>query len=475
MKILLVKPPKNKNVISTSLYEPLELEYLAASVHNHDVEILDMRIHRNLRSTLLRFNPELIGLTAYTCDYNITRSILKQIRQFSEKIIIAVGGAHATFMPQDFILPEVNVIFLGYADTTFPRYIEHINNHAELVKIPNIVLIKDGVAEYTHRIDLKPDIENLPLPARHITRKYRKFYHDPVRNRLALVMTSRGCPFKCNFCACWKLMHGKVVMRSAESIAHELKTLPNDISVVYFSDDNTFSDIERMWKLSELLKKHNIKKKLQMYARADTIVKHPDLFLELKTSGLQFLTVGLESFQDDDLDYFNKKTSVNVNDQAIRILKDLDIHILSHFIIRPDYDKADFKKLYNYVVLNNLYRPAFPVLTPLPGTELYKETKSLFQIRNFDFFDFAHSILPTKLEADDFYQQLASLYQKSYSIRRYSKHIMSRMMALNRKKYYTDNTDGITLFKLILVKLFTVYTFHKLRNSHKNKLLKKYL
>jgi len=69
MKILLVKPPLNPGLATTSLYEPLELEYLAASVKGSDVRILDMRIDRNLHHELLNFKPDLVGITAYTCDY----------------------------------------------------------------------------------------------------------------------------------------------------------------------------------------------------------------------------------------------------------------------------------------------------------------------------------------------------------------------------------------------------------------------
>ena len=62
-------------------------------------------------------------------------------------------------------------------------------------------------------------------------------------------------------------MDGKYAARTPESIIDELKSLPEEIEVVYFSDDNTFNDIDRMWRLSELLKKNNIRKKLQMYAQ----------------------------------------------------------------------------------------------------------------------------------------------------------------------------------------------------------------
>jgi radical SAM superfamily enzyme YgiQ (UPF0313 family) len=221
-----------------------------------------------------------------------------------------------------------------------------------------------------------------------------------------------------------------------------------------------------MWKLSSLIKENNIRKKLQMYARADTIVKHPELFKDLKEAGLQFITVGLESFQNKDLEIYNKKTSVTLNTEAIKILKNLDIHVLAHFIVKPEYTVEDFGNLYKYVVSNNLFRPAFPVLTPLPGTELYQETIHTFRITNYDFFDFAHSILPTKLPDKEFYRQLADLYSKSYSLRRFLNYKINKLLSFHNNIFKSKNTDGITFIKLIFIYLFSKRMVNKIRKSY---------
>ncbi len=469
MKILLVKPPLNPHLLTTSLYEPLELEYLGASVKSSYVRILDMRIDRNLHKELSDFKPDLVGITAYTCDYNTVVQILREIRDFNGSVKTVVGGHHATFMPGDFVLPSVDAVFLGYADSTFPRYVSAFNDPERQKDIPNIVLIDGKSVFYTKRDTSAPDLNSLPLPDRTLTLQYRRKYHDPVRNRLTLLMTSRGCPSRCNFCACWKLMDGKYSARTPESIIDELKCLPEENKVIYFSDDNTFTNIDRMWKLCGLIKKYNIKKKFQMYARADTIVKHQALFGELAGAGLQFITVGFESFSDRDLDYYSKKTSVAMNNQAIQILKKLNIYILAHFIIRPEYTAEDFKQLFKYISDNNLFRPAFPVLTPLPGTELYENTVNTFTITNFDFFDFTHSVLPTRLEDREFYRQLTRIYVKSFSILRYFKHRIKRFFLSKSERYFTDNTDGITAFRLLLISYHGLALFFKMRFSYLKK------
>lgn len=463
MKILLVKPPQNPLLQTGCLYEPLELEYLAASVKDHDVRILDMRIDKNLSGEIGKFKPKMIGITGYTTDYNQVIKLLRAIKQQDSTITTVVGGHHATFSAEDYNRPFTDYVFKGYADSTFPRFVAALHNRPELEAIPDIGIVENGKIIFSGKDTSLPDLNTLPLPARELTQKYNKKYHDSVMNRVALLMTSRGCPFRCNFCACWKLMDGKYASRSPESIIEELKKMPERMEVVYFSDDNTFHDIGRMWKLNSLIRENGIRKKFQMYARADTIVKHQDLFRELTGSGLQFLTVGLESIRSDDLDYYNKKTSVEINNKAIMILKEMNIHIMAHFIIRPEYGKEDFRELYRYVSRNNLFRPAYPVLTPLPGTDLFEEKNSEFLTRNYDYFDFVHSVLPTKLPKKEFYRQLSGIYVRSYSPLRVVRHRLNRILSMNKTRYFTGNIDGASFMRCVLIYMAGVSNFLKLR------------
>src|SRR5512137_2772329 len=107
MKILLVKPPLNRYLLAPNHDEPLELEYLGAAVAGHDVRILDMRIDARLDRALSGFRPDLVGITAFTCDYNAALAILKEVKKTDPKVTTAVGGHHATVLPADFARPFV--------------------------------------------------------------------------------------------------------------------------------------------------------------------------------------------------------------------------------------------------------------------------------------------------------------------------------------------------------------------------------
>jgi hopanoid C-3 methylase len=469
MRILLVKPPLNKNLLVPGNDEPLELEYVAAAAGGHDVEIFDMRIDRNLWKKLGRFRPDLVGITAYTCDVRAAKDVLREVKKFDARIRTAVGGHHATVLPSDFAFPFVDVIFLGPADDSFKQYVALLAGGGDVRGTNNIALVAGGGLTFTEPRPSVDDLDRLPWPARHLTRDYRKYYRDSVRNITGMIVSSRGCPYRCTFCACWKIMGGKYFMRSPESVVDEFAALPEEIELVCFADDNTLHSTRRAWRMIELIETRGLRKRFMMYARTDLIVAHPDLMAGLKEIGLEYLLVGIESFRDEELKKLNKKVAAETNIEALRVLRKLEISVSPHLIVDPDFTKDDFRQLLAYVRKLELFRPVYTVLTPLPGTTLYEENYGRLAIRDYDFFDFTHSVLPTKLSRRDFYRQYASLYNKSYSFTRYFRW-KRRALAdhwRKKKRHEPPASDRIPFFLLAFLRLYGLRLYLKVRRRYK--------
>jgi radical SAM superfamily enzyme YgiQ (UPF0313 family) len=281
-------------------------------------------------------------------------------------------------------------------------------------------------------------------------------------------MTSRGCPFRCTFCACWKLMNGKYRVKSNAAVIQDLKTLPDYTDVVYFSDDNTLDNVNRAWELGALIKANAIKRKFHMYARVSTIVKHPQLLASLREAGLDCLTVGFESISDHMLQKLNKKSTVAKNNQAIRILKKLGISIQAHFIIDPEFTIQDFDDLYRYLCDKSLYRAAFPVLTPLPGTDLYDELQDQILIKDYDYVDFCHALLPTRLRRTEFYAQLASLYRKSYAPKRMLRFYYQKLFQSRQSPdFYAYHSDHMGFLKMLIIQVLAYPSYLKLKRAYR--------
>jgi radical SAM superfamily enzyme YgiQ (UPF0313 family) len=469
MKILLIKPPLNPNLLAPNHDEPLELEYLGAAVSDHDVRILDMRFDRRLDRALSGFRPDLVGITAYTCDYNVAIAVLKEVKKFDPRIKTAVGGHHATVLPADFARPFVDVIFLGAADDSFRESVAGLEASRPAEEVANIAFVRNGALHFTDRVPAAQNLDLLPFPDRRLTRAYRDRYRDRMNNRTGLVMTSRGCPFRCAFCACWKIMDGKYLTRSPESIVAEIAAMPEEVELICFADDNTLHSIRRAWRLIELLREQRIRKKFMMYARSDTIVENPDLMEALKNVGLEYLLVGIESFKDAELSSLNKNLTSRTNLEALRLLKKIGIQISPHLIVNPEFTRQDFRDLLRGVGEMELFRPVYTVLTPLPGTELYEKNVDRLAIHDYDYFDFTHSVFPTKLPRQEFYLQYAKLYSRSYSFKRYFREKLRGLSDLGRpsRRRAHRHPDRIRFIPLVMLHIASLPGYWKIRRRHR--------
>ena len=417
MRILLIQPPLNPNLIGSGIInmaEPLALETVGAAIVNEDVKILDMRIENSLEETLEKFSPHLVGLTAYTPDvYNVYR-ILKKVKSFNKKILTIVGGHHATLMPEDFNKDFIDVIVLGPGEETIKRIVSAFDNKKDFDYIPNIAMQNSGELRFNKNVDEIVSLDDSPIPARYLTQKYRKNYFRGIWRPVASMMTSRGCPYRCNFCAVWVYEKGRYRVRSPRKVLEELKGIEEEY--ISICDDNSLHDFRRAQEIYELIKYSGIKKRYKLISRADSIMKHPEIIEKWKEIGLDLVLIGFESFKDDELNFINKRSSVKINEEAMNILHKNGIVIISQFMINPDYTEGDFQALGDYVERFNLCHPIFTVLTPLPGTELYKEKYNQLLTHNYELYDFIHSVLPTFLPREKFYECFINLYKRCYNI-----------------------------------------------------------
>ncbi len=418
MKILLVQPAKPEKALGGedfSIFEPLALEYLAAGVAEaRDIRILDMRLDPDLQAVLHNYQPEVVGLTAYTVHVNTVKRLVQQIKSFNPEIVTVVGGHHATILPEDFHTPFINVIVTGEGVFPFRELIRRLEKHQDPAGIPGARRLPHG-AVLIRQEEPGPDLDAYPFPRRELTAAYRKSYFSEWMRPLASIRTSKGCHFRCQFCALWKMTGGHYLTRKPERIVEELATIAEDY--IFFADDESLLDTPRMAALADLIQRAGIKKRYFLYGRSDTIARHPELLEQWQQIGLERVFVGLEGFRDADLRSLRKGSTLENNLRAVQVLKELDIDIWPMFIVRPEFDRRDFANLRQYCLDLDLSFIGFSVLTPLPGTDLYIEVKDRLVTGNYDYFDFFHTLLPTVLPVQDFYRELATLFKRSRSLK----------------------------------------------------------
>lgn len=417
MKVLLVQPAKPRKAIGgedIAVYEPLALEYVAAMIRDHhDVKILDMRLDDDLDAVLKVFRPDIVGVTAYTVHVNVVKDLFEKIKKYDPGIVTVVGGHHATIAPDDFFVDAVDCIVQGEGVFTFKEIMDRLGSKMNLSGIPGTAVRTNGTFKQ-YRGEAVFDLDSFPFPDRTLTAPYRNNYFSEWMKPLASIRTSKGCMFRCSFCALWKLTGGKYLTRKPENILEELGMIEEEF--IFFADDESLLDTERMNKLAELIKRSGIKKRFFLYGRSDTIINHPGLLETWKEAGLERVFVGLEFFHDDHLKAVRKGSTAKNNIEAIRILQSLGIDIFPNFMVNPDFDKTDFREFKKYCRGLNLEFIGFSVLTPLPGTDLYEEVKDRMITRNFDYCDFFHTLLPTRLPMKEFYSEYMDLFKNTRSV-----------------------------------------------------------
>lgn len=412
MKGLLLYPPTNKSVVGGDrvfIHEPLSLEYLGASIKSgHDVSILDMRIDDNLPKRLEDFSPDIVGITGFTVHVNSIKRILKAVKAFDPRILTVVGGPHATALPEDFYEDYIDAVVSGEGVYPFRELVERTERGDDTRGIGGTSVRADGRFDRTPPAPY-PGLDALPIPDRSLTRNYRNRYFTPLMNPLASIKSSIGCCHRCSYCMLWKITGGRFMPRDPYKVAGELAGIEEQN--VFFADDDTLLDADRIIELVDVLEKEGVKKNYQVNGRADTIVRRPDLIEKWSRAGLASVVIGFESYRDEDLDYFNRGSDVSANEKALKILRDNGVLPIGYFIVRPDYDKSNFKGLRNYIRSLDLKYLIFTVLTPIPGTDFYEETKSTILKNDYDLYDFRHTLLPTRLPLEEFYSELSRLFE----------------------------------------------------------------
>jgi radical SAM superfamily enzyme YgiQ (UPF0313 family) len=233
---------------------------------------------------------------------------------------------------------------------------------------------------------------------------------------LASIRTSKGCPYRCNFCALWKIAGGRYLKRRPECVVEELSRIEEEF--VFFADDESLIDVKRMKTLARLIGEAGLRKRYFLYGRSDTIARNPELVQMWRDVGLARVFVGLEFFRDEDLRYVGKGSTTDDNRRAVEVLHDSGVEIYASFILRPEFTPDDFTTLKDYCHELDLDFASFGVLTPLPGTDLLEQVEDRLITDDYDYFDFIHTVLPTTLPLEEFYSEYSKLYAGALSPKR---------------------------------------------------------
>ncbi|MGB6380627.1 MAG: radical SAM protein, partial [Syntrophobacteria bacterium] len=336
MKILLVNPPYF-DVWRTFdfLLPPLGLAYIAAilEANDYDVTIVDLNARQNERSITDR-HWDIVGITFDTSRYYKGIKYGRMLRAKGAKVV--VGGPHATFMAEEILRNgSADFVVRGEGEYTMLELLNALKAGSDLGHIRGLSYLYDNQIIHNDDRIYSEDLDNLPFPTRHLLDmdKYRTSKMG-VRS-ITSILTSRGCPYQCSFCASSRLAGTSWRSRSVESIIEEVQLVKDTYGypAVAFVDDNFTLDPKRVTNICEEILKRGWDIHWWCFTRADTIVKNPEMVSLMYKAGCRSTYIGIESGNQETLDSYKKRISADISRQAISILKNNKIEMTASFII----------------------------------------------------------------------------------------------------------------------------------------------
>lgn len=360
--------------IKYSLFPPLGLATLAAYLSpDDDIDLQDQHVE----PINLNDYPDLVIIQVYITNAYRSYKLADYYRQRGAYVIL--GGLHVTSLPEE-AMPHADSVFLGPGEETFPEFLIDFKKRQpkKVYHSPN------------------RSLSQIPPIRRDLIKRDRYLVPNSI-------VVSRGCPHHCDFCYKDAFFEGGktfYTQRVDDALA-EIERLPG--KHLYFLDDHLLGNIRFARQLFDGMKGMN--RVFQAASTVDSILRG-NLIEKAAEAGLRSLFVGFETFSPDNLKQSNKKQNLAKDySEATRRLHSLGIMINGSFVFGLDDDNQDvFKRTVDWGVQNSITTATYHILTPYPGTALYKklEQEKRLLTNNWDLYDTRHVVYQTKnMSADD--------------------------------------------------------------------------
>lgn len=381
-------------------YMPIGTLYAAAALRGNGISVVafDSMLEEpsaNLASLLAEHKPQIVAV--YEDDFNfLSKMCLTRMREVAWKIakaaramgaITVVHGSDSTDNPFLFLENGFDYVLCGEAEESLVRLCLSILNAEEVPEIDGMVrLDEDGsLVQSSRRLAKNPAWSQLSLPARDLIdmEPYRKAWVDAHGYFSTNMVSSRGCPYKCNWCA--KPISGnKFHLRSAAAVAEEMRLLKVSAGVqhIWFGDDVFALDRHWVRQLAEEVTRSDAAIPFKIQSRADLMSE--ETVHSLKAAGCAEVWMGVESGSQAVLDAMDKGLTLSSVRKARQLLKEGGIRAC--FFLQFGYPGETWTELQETITLVREIRPddvGISFSYPLPGTVFYEHVQEqLGQKRN---------------------------------------------------------------------------------------------
>ncbi len=361
---------------------------------------------------------DIVALTGMTQQIYRAYEIAQEFKKRGSYIVL--GGIHASVLPEE-ALEVFDTVFIGEGEITWPRFLQDFEN---------------GTPKYSYHSAKVIPLEQSPIP--------RYDLLDPSLYKSFSVQTTRGCPRTCNYCTLPIMFGSTYRHKTVPQVISEIEAIQkvNADAFVFFADDNMFIQKDYAKELVRQIAKLGI----TWGTQTDISVADDAELLELLyQSGCHWLFIGFENVSQTGLDFLDenkwKAKQLYHYESAIEKIHKSGINIWGSFLFGGDNDTFDvFENTLNFTLKNGIYSGSFTILTPLPGTQLFRQMSQAGRIIDYDwsrytFWDVVFK--PRHMSPDELAQGVAWVYDNFYSkenVANRTARLKSRMRQIHRRE-----------------------------------------
>ena len=334
--------------------------------YKHILQNPEHEIWDEIRHVIKSFSPDIVGITALTGTCKSAENIAKISKQISSGIVVVSGGVHPTLLPDETIRNECfDFVIRGEGEQTF---LELANGMKKEVILG--LTYRDDMGNIIHnsRRGSIEDLDTIPFPAKDL------YLNDTKDMDYGYIITGRGCPFECTYCASKKIWNRQTRFRSEQNVVDEIKHVYHtfDTKSIYFIDDTFTLNKKRAKRICQMIIDEGLDIEWICDTRVDTLDK--ELLHLMKKAGCVRIKIGVESGSERILKKIKKGITKEQIRFAVSLIRDVGIDLTIYLMIGfPTETDNEVQETITFARELDPEYYSLSILAPYPGTEIYDD------------------------------------------------------------------------------------------------------
>lgn len=373
---------------------PISLAYVAAALHQHNIplaaydDFLNMGDNNQLHSAIKREKPDIIGISCLTASFERVVEIGTLIRSQFPGIKIVMGNNHADLFARDILARNLaDFVVHGEAEVTFPELLKKIENKEDIRQCKGVSFHFEGQYWQSELRAGIEDLDSLPFPAWDYfdLGRYELFSFARIKKPAGLILGSRGCTFKCNFCSL-RVMGTTRRTRSPANIAAEFEHMHEKYGLkqLSFVDPIYPMNKREMLALRDELVGRGLHKKMVWTTETRVDLMNDEIATAMADSGCRRVMFGFETGNNETQKNIEKRATVERARRAVRSTKKAGMQVIGFFMIGvPGDTHQTIRQTARFAARLGIEFAKFTVFVPYPGTDIFKELRQKKQLENY--------------------------------------------------------------------------------------------